>query len=300
MIRLLPILKHSAFMKKLLLLTDFSEASCHALDYARSFFGDTVADFHLLCVHPPESTAAYNPIYSHEASRTAYDDQLNDMLTQLRQQATTDWHTFRSSACPGNWLDVVGRSLTVETYDFVVMGSQKDGTNVLFGTSAVSLTRQLKANVMVIPVNALAGVIRRVVLATDFAHLKNAKLLSPLKDLVRFKGADLTLLTIDVPDKNAVQAEQEIHIRKFLAPIEPIIRRVKAATASEGIDMYLAGSQADILAMIPGLKEDAGGLTWESRTYTPPVPVLILYDDGSSDQPQPQLIDNRPNEAYAL
>jgi hypothetical protein len=39
-------------MKKILLLTDLSEASRNALTFARSFFSDTVADFHLLCVYP--------------------------------------------------------------------------------------------------------------------------------------------------------------------------------------------------------------------------------------------------------
>lgn len=284
-------------MKKLLLLTDFSEASRHALDYARSFFSDSVADFHLLCVYPPESTAAYNPMYCHEASHTAYADQLNDILTQVRREATTNWHTYRSAVCPGTWLDIIGKSLDMESYDFVVMGAQKDGTSALFGHCAIALTRQLKANVLVVPVNALAGSIRRVVLATDFARLKNAKLLGPLKDMVTLKGADLTLLTIDVPDKNAIQAEQELHIRKFLAPVDPIISHLKATTASEGIDMYLAKRPVNLLVMIPAVKHDTGARTWESRTYTPPVPVLTLYDDGHTDQPQ--RIEDLANVAYA-
>jgi nucleotide-binding universal stress UspA family protein len=272
-------------MKKLLLLTDFSEASRHALDYARSFFSDTVADFHLMCVTPSESTAAYNPIYCHETSRTAYADQLNDMLTQLRREATTDWHTYRSSVCPGAWLDVVGKSLDMEPYDFVVMGSQKDGTITLFDHSAVALTRQLKANVIVVPVNSPTGETRRVVLATDFARLKNAKLLSPLKELVTLKGADLTLLSVDVPNKNAIRVEKELHIRKFLAPIEPIVSHLRGTTASEGIDTYLTRNQVDLLVMIPAEKPDTSAQSWESRTYTPPVPVLTLYDNGHNDQP---------------
>lgn len=273
-------------MKKLLVLTDFSEASRHALDYARSFFSDTVADFHLLCVSPEAtSLAPYNPIYCHEASRTAYADQLNDILTQLRMQATTDWHTYRSSVCPGTWPDVIGKSLEMEPYDFVVMGSQQEGTITLFGHCAIALTRQLKANVIVVPANTPVGEIRRVVLATDFARLKNAKLLSPLKELVTLKGADLTLLSIDVPNKKAIRAEQELHIRKFLAPIEPIISHLRATTASEGIETYLTRNQVDLLVMIPVEKYDTGTRSWESRAYTPSVPVLTLYDNGHNDQP---------------
>lgn len=268
-------------MKKLLILTDFSEASRHALDYARSFFGSTVANFHLLCVSPPASAIADNQ----KASGTAYTDQLNDILTQLRWEATTDWHTFRSSTCPGTWLDVVGKSLALEPYDFVVMGSQEDGTSALFGHCTIALTRQLKANVIVVPVNSPAGETRRVVLAADFARLKNAKLLSPMKELVMLKGADLTLLSIDVPLKNTIRVEQELHIRKFLFPIEPIVSHLRAATASEGIDTYLTRNQVDLLVMIPAEKPDTSTQSWESRTYTPPVPVLTLYDNGHNDQP---------------
>ncbi len=291
------LINNAEFMKKLLLLTDFTEASRHALDYARSFFSDTVTDFHLLCVYPPESTAAYSPIYCHGASHTPYADQLNAILIQLRREATTDWHTYRSAVCPGAWLDIIGKSLDREPYDYVVMGSQKDGTSTLFGHCAVALTRQLKANVLVVPVNVLASTVRRVVLATDFARLKNAKLLGPLKDVVTLKGADLTLLAIDVPDKNAILAEQELHIRKFLAPVDPNISHLKATTASEGIDLYLAKRQVNLLVMIPALKDDTSALTWASRTYTPPIPVLTLYDDGHTDQPQ--RLGDLANVAYA-
>ncbi len=281
----LPSTEHAESMKKLLVLTDFSEASRHALDYARSFFSDTVADFHLLCVSPPASAAAHNSIYNQKASGTAYTDQLNDMLVPLRWEATTDWHTFRSSTCPGTWLDIIEKSLALEPYDFVVMGSQEDGTAALFGHCAIALIRQLKANVLVLPVGIPVGETRRVVLATDFAQLKNAKLLSPVKELVMRKGADLTLLTIDVPNKNLVQAKQELHIRKFLTPVEPIISRLKATTASEGIDLYLTKSQVDLLVMIPAVKHGTGAQSWALRAYTPPVPVLTLYDNGHTDQP---------------
>ena len=284
-------------MKKILVLTDFSEASSHALDFARAFFSDTVADFHLLCVYPPASTGSYNPLRI-EASRTAYEDQLNDIVMTLRAEATTDWHTFRSLACPGIWIDIIEQALELEVYDYVVMGSQKDGTNELFGNSAIALTRQLKANVLVIPVDFLIGAVRRLVLATDFARMKNAKLLGPVKDLVVLKGSTLTLLTIKILGKNTILVKQELHIRKFLTPIEPVISRIQAYNASDGIDAYLARNQVDLLVMIPYYKDDPNRLTWKSRVYTPAVPLLTLYDDGSNDQPK--LIEDRLNADQVL
>lgn len=289
-------------MKKILLLTDFSEASQHALDFARSFFGDTVADFHLLCIYPLETDGFHSPMYGAETARVAYAERLNDVVMALRRQATTDWHTFRSSACPGHVLDVVEKSLKVEDYDFVVVGAMKDGTNELFGNSAIALTRQLKANVLVVPVGAVAGPVREVILAADFANLKNSKLLGPIKELVALKGSILTLLTIDTPDKEAIDVEREIHIRTFLKPIEPTIARLEAPDVRPGIDAYLASHQVDLLVMIPHYKPWVDPLLSntgpQSRAYTPPVPLITLYDDDSNDRPL--VVEDLSNVDHAL
>ena len=221
---------------------------------------------------------------------------------ELRRRATTDWHTFRSTACPRNVLEVVEKSLDVEAYDFVVVGAKKDGTNELFGNSAIGLTRQLKANVLVVPVNALAGPVREVALAADFANLKNSKLMGPIKELVTLKGATLTLLTIDTPDKKAIRAEQELHIRKFLKPIELTIARLKAPVVRQGIDSYLASHSVDLLVMIPQYREWVDPLLTntetQARAYTPPVPLITLYDDDSNDRPL--LIEDLSNADQAL
>ncbi|MGO8609027.1 universal stress protein, partial [Rhizobium johnstonii] len=62
-------------MKKILVLTDFSEASRHALQFARSFFSDTVAEFHLLCVYPVEEDSFYSRNHVAQTACTAFAEQ---------------------------------------------------------------------------------------------------------------------------------------------------------------------------------------------------------------------------------
>lgn len=277
-------------MKKILLLTDLSEASHNALQFARSFFSDTLADFHLLCVHPVEPGSLHNPLLVIDATRSAYADQLDGVVTRLRREATNDWHTFRSTACRGQLIEVVQRSLEAEAYEFVVIGPNPDDANGSFGNGAIALIRQLKANVLVVPVDAHPGLVRQVVLAADFAHLDNAKLLGPVKDLVTLKGAALILLTIDTPGKDIIYVEQEAHIRQFLAPVAPTIARLQAGSAKQGIDAYLAGHPVDLLVTIPrrsgGTDALAENTTTHAQPFSPPVLLLTLYDDGSTDHPQ--------------
>ncbi|MBO0935414.1 universal stress protein [Fibrella sp. HMF5335] len=289
-------------MKKILLLTDFSEAAHNALHFTRSFFSDTVADFHLLCAHPVEADPFYSQKHVTQTAHTAFSEQLFNLVTDLRQQATTNWHTYRATALPGPLLSVVQGVLTTDNYDYVVVGAKKDGTSVLFGNTATTLIRQLEANVLVIPVDARPKPVRSVVLATDFARLKNCKLLCPLKELVTLKGATLTLLTIDTPGKQPVHTEQEVRIRQFLLPIEPAVARLQAPDPRQGIDAYLAGHPVDLLVTIPHHKGWIDALNGTSVTrslaYTPPVPMLTIYDNGHSDQPR--LINDLSNLDYAL
>lgn len=289
-------------MKKILVLTDFSEASSHALQFARSFFSDTVAEFHLLCVYPVESDGFYSQNHVAQTARTAFGEQLMHMVTDLRRDATSDWHTFRSSARPGNLVEVVRQYVDQDMYDYVVIGAKKDGTNELFGNSATALIRQITANVLIVPIDTKPGAVRHVVVATDFSTLKNCRLLCPVKDFVALKDAALTLLTIDTPGKKVSQTDRESRIRQFLWPVEPTVTRLQAPTVRQGIDAYLAGHPVDLLVTIPKHKGWSDALTGNSVTrwlaYTPPVPLLTLYDDGTSDKPR--LIDDLSTMDYAL
>jgi hypothetical protein len=290
-------------MKKILILTDFSQASHHALAFARSFFSDTLAEFHLLTIYPAETDGFSGLKHNDKTALASSTDQLLTIVTKLHQEATNDWHTFRMSAQPGHPLDVVEQAIEAEPYDFVVIGPHTNGTNELFGNSAITLVHRLKANIVVVPTDAPSGTVYRIVLAADFANLKNAKLLSPLKELVTLKGASLTLLTIDTPDKDTIHVEQEAHIREFLTPIKPTIARIAAKSAKEGIDAYLADHQVDLLVTIPRHKGIASALSGtgisHAQAYTPSVPLLTLYDDDSNDLPN-SLIDATQNVDYSL
>lgn len=289
-------------MKKILLLTDFSEASHNALHYIRSFLSDTVADIHLLCAYPLETDGFYEPAYVAQTAKNAFSDQLEDIVAGLRREAVNDWHTFRATARAGSLLEAVQAMIGADQYDLVVVGAKKDGTSELFGNSATTLVRQLRVNVMVIPADALPHPVSHVVLAADFANLRNCKLLLPLKELVTLKGARLTMLTVDVPQKGVIRPEQELRIRSFLKPISPLVAHVQADKPKLGIRQFVDTHPVDLLVIIPRHKNWQDVLTGASVTrslaFVPPVPMITLYDDGRSDQPV--LINDLSHLDYAL
>ena len=198
-------------------------------------------------------------------------------------------------------IEVVQRSLEAGGYDVVIIGTNADDADGGFGNGAIDLICQLKANVLAVPVNAHPGLIRQVVLAADFVHLDNAKLLDPVKDLVILKRAAPVLLTIDTPGKDIIYMEREDHIRQFLLPVPPTIARLQADSAQQGVDAYLAGHPVDMLVTVPHRtgETDAltGTITTHARPFSPPVLLLTLYDDGGNDHPQPV---NEPSAMNAV
>jgi hypothetical protein len=89
-----------------------------------------------------EPDGFYTPKHVGRTAQTAFTDQLHDLVTELRRESDTTWHTFRYSARPGTLLEVVQQAVETEPYDYVVIGAKKEGVNELFGNSAATLIRQ--------------------------------------------------------------------------------------------------------------------------------------------------------------
>ncbi|WP_338868998.1 universal stress protein [Spirosoma sp. SC4-14] len=289
-------------MKKVLVLTDFSEASHNALRFTRSLFADTDTDFHLLCVYPIEPDGFYGQKHVKETACTAFTDSLQELAQTMRTQPVLATHTFRSTALPGTLLDAVQSVLDEDAFDLVVLGSKKEGTNVLFGNSATTLVRQLQTNVLIVPSDSVPQPVRHIVLAADVRNQKGCNLLAPVKDMVIQKEAELTLLMIDTPGRKNVHPERETCLRQYLTPVIPTVARIQAPNVRQGIDTYLDGHVVDLLVMIPRHKGWTDILTGSSVTrslaFAPPVPLLTLYDNGLSDQAH--TMSDLSNLDYAL
>ncbi|MBO0930303.1 universal stress protein [Fibrella aquatilis] len=289
-------------MKKILVLTDFSVASRHALQFARSFFSDTAADFHLLYPHLADPDGIEVPDFVAEMTHLTYAAGPADTAAGLPGQPSADWHTFRSSNKLGQPMAMVEQSVAQEVYDLVVVGPHETSSDDLFGNSAITLIRLLKANVLVVPANIPVKAVEQVVLAVDFARLTNLHLLDPVKELVLLKGAVLTLLSIATPDKKVVNVTQETQIRQYLSPIDPTVAHIQAPSAKQGIDAYLESHPVDLLVTMPKYNghpvHSSGNSHVRARAFSPHVLLLTIYDGQSGALPHH--IEDLSNLDFAL
>lgn len=271
-------------MKKILLLTDFSEVSKHAIRFAQALFKGVPAKFCLVNAYPLQGDL-YGMGLLLEASQENAGQQLYQLQKSLKQEDGPPYHAFRSLAVPGGPVGAVESILASEHFDFVVVGATGAGNSEWLGSVATALIRQLKTNVLVVPATAPIRPMQQVVLAADYQTIRPVHVLNPLKDLIRLRNAELTLLTIHKPDNPETllsEISQDLLTDYFL-DIRTHRYTLDDERVLHGIEGYLATHPADLLVTIPHQKGLFEALTGQSLTrqlaYHPRVPLLALSDN---------------------
>ncbi|GAB4049780.1 universal stress protein [Spirosoma litoris] len=273
-------------MYTILLLTDFSAASRHAIAYTQALFGDTAVDFCLLHVCPlePEMEFAGATLLA-ERWQTA-EASLNRLQQELAQAPEPIYHTYRTLLRMGEPTGVVNQLLVKETtkFDLVVLGATGSGWSELAGSVATAMVREAKTNVLVVPDDAPIRPVDRLVLATDYQSIIDVQSLRFLSELANRKAASLTLLTIENPLGTKAPAS-ELSRQYVLRALESVLTdtyTIHDDNVLHGIDAYIKTHTVDLLVMLPHHKSFFDVLLHKSVSrsvaFHPSVPLLSLYD----------------------
>lgn len=277
-------------MYKVLLLTDFSTASQHAIAHAQTLFDDVATDFCLLHVFPIEPELGYGSAFVLADERQAAEQSLEKLQHTLTEQPVPDYHTYRNMVAVGDLEGAVAQLVKQEAFDVVVVGATGAGQSKLFGSVATGIIRRAKTNVLVIPASAAIRPLKQVVLATNYTSVNDSESLVILKELVSRKAAQLTLLTIEKPGKaNQKPSEvDQLYVEHALEATQDDEYIIRDENVQHGIDTYLDTHTVDMLVMIPHHKSVVDVLLNTSVTravaFNPRVPLLTLYDTALADK----------------
>jgi len=277
-------------MYKVLLLTDFSAASQHAIAYAQTLFDDVSTDFCLLHVFPLEPELGYGSAFLLADERETTEKSLEKLQQTITQQPVPAYHTYRNMVAVGDLEGAVAQLVKQEAFDAVVVGATGAGQSKLFGSVATGIIRRGKTNVLVIPASAAIRPLKQVVLATNYQSVNDAESLVLLKELVSRKAAQLTLLTIEKPGKPDQKPSEvdQLYVEHALEATQNDEYIIRDEDVQHGIDAYLDTHTVDLLVMIPHHKSVVDVLLNNSVTrsvaFNPRVPLLALYDTALADK----------------
>jgi len=291
-------------MYKILLLTDFSAASRHAIAFAQALFADTAVDFCLLNTYLVEPELDYSSVMLLEERREAIEAGMHKFKLSITQQPVPAYHTYTTKVMLGDPTGVVNQLLSEEYFDLIVLGASGSGNSQLFGSVATGLTRQVNTNVLVVPTTAPIRPLEHAVLATDYTSVNNAESFTILNDLLSRKAAQLTLLTIENashPEDKASEPNRQYVLRAF-ENIPSDSYTIHDADVLHGIQEYLAVHTVDLLVMLPHHKSFMDVIFNRSVSravaYRPPVPLLTLYDDITPSVSEDSETDQVPFTTY--
>ncbi|WP_064196625.1 MULTISPECIES: universal stress protein [Emticicia] len=271
-------------MKKILLPTDFSRASERAIHYALAMFSDTACEFTLLNTYTT-NTQPEIAMYVLDDLKANAENLMGGFMKGLKQFDNESLHTFRAEYMPVSTASAIEILNQTNQYDLVVLGASGVGNNLLFGSVATDVVRNVKANTLIIPNNTPITPIKNVAMAVDYNEVSDLKVFDNLKDLLAQKDAQLTLLTVLKDNQSADEldglAKYEYH--NYFSDVKVNDFYIKNADVEKGIKEFLEIHRADLLVMVSRHHSFLDVIFNRSVTrkfaYHPSVPLLSIYDE---------------------
>lgn len=271
-------------MKKILLPTDFSKASERAIHYALAMFNDTACEFTLLNTYTT-NTQPEIAMYVLDDLKINAENLMEKFLKGLKQFDNESFHTFKTEYMPVSAASAIEILNQTHQYDLVVLGASGAGNNLFFGSVATDVVRNVTANTLVIPANAVISPLKNVVMAVDYNQVSDLKVFDNLKDLLARKDAQLTLLTVLKDNQSADEldglAKYEYH--NYFNDVKVNDYYIKNSDVEKGIKEFLDIHRADLLVMVSRHHSFLDVIFNRSVTrkfaYHPSVPLLSIYDE---------------------
>ncbi|MFT4155682.1 universal stress protein [Parafilimonas sp.] len=246
-------------MKSILIPTDFSDTSYHTISYgialAKALSTEKIVIYNAYQPYVPEDPE-YNPVSLSDLE--LYKEIGEQGMQKIKDVFQGGMPSSIELICEVDYNVVESGIIEVsEKYNagLIIMNVSSTGAleNLLFGSTAVSLSRHSKIPVLIVPAEAKFTKLDKMLLAID---LKNTKTISPIphiRQLLDITHAQLDALHVLVHEKDTEEVrEEDIEFLKTnFAGYKTQYFVEKAHTLTDGINDFADEHQSDMIIMIP-------------------------------------------------
>jgi nucleotide-binding universal stress UspA family protein len=275
-------------MNTLLIPLDFSETSDNALSYAVGLANYLVADIVLLHVVPlPMTGNGYEVLtYTVKDSLEAARELLKQKSSQLKSEhGLLGDVSFVSEV--GDLNSIINDYTSKKAVDLIVMGISGYGTKaeqVLFGSNAVSVSRESKVPVLIIPKSYQYKRITGIAYASQYdCHMKEHLGLIQIKDIGSIFNAQLNVLHV-IPDNHLIdqaEAEADLYVEEKLENTNHKTFILSQDRASVALLDFINAHHIDIIVLEQKKQSFFHRLIYPSTTkevaFNSPIPILTIH-----------------------
>lgn len=275
-------------MKTVLVPIDFSETSDNALFYATNLATDLFANLILLHVNSI-------PVYNNEYNILPYtvNDSLEIGLNSLKEKANLlkEKFDFKGNVeCfveVGDLKSVVFDFINKKTIDLIVMGITGQETaieKVLFGSNAVSISRESSIPVFIIPKTYLYKDIKSIAYACEYdVNVTEQSGLQQIKNISNLFNASLSVLHV-IPDfhlMNEIESETDLFIEQNLEKTSHKTFILSENRPSTALLDFIKTHGVDVIVLEQKKHSFIHKLIYPSTTkevaFSSPIPVLTIH-----------------------
>jgi len=275
-------------MNTILVPLDFSEVADNALLYAVNIANSLSANLILLHVNSV-------PIYNNEYGLVSYavnegkDDVMN-LLIEKGNLLKKDNVLIGDVECfceVGEFHSVMANYIVNKEVDFIVMGVTGHSTSmgkVLFGSNAVSISRESKIPVFIIPKNYTFKKISNIAYACEYdTHISEQTGLIQMQNIAAMFNANLSVLHV-VPDNhliNEVESETDLFVEQKLQKTTHKTFILSEDKASVALLDFIKTHDVDVIVMEQKKHSFIHNLIYPSTTkevvFSSPIPILTIH-----------------------
>lgn len=275
-------------MKTLLVATDYSKPSLNAVKYAADLAVRTKSKLILFHVFHAPIVMSEVPVVMPSIDEMEEEciKELGKIEKKLKAKYGIKLHLDKQVKC-GLAVDEIIQYVKESKTDLVVVGMQGAGliAEKLSGSTSTSLINKADFPVLIINEKVKYKSLKKIVLATDYAEIKNPEVLNPLKKLVQlFKSHIYILNVLNKADNRPTitEAIAGIKLEKVVEDLNHSFHYIKNNDVIEGLNEFVVANKIDLTVMIPRkhslLKNILKEPTTKRMAFHTETPLLTLHE----------------------
>ena len=268
-------------MKKILIATDFSNASKNASQYAIELAKISGAKIILYNVYIPHA-----PI--NEGIALEF---VQDKKNRNRQLLESEAVFLRKYGIEVEVLvnesERMSEILSIEksrNVDLVVVGIQESEvlTGFTFANMITDLIKETIVPLIIIPEKSIFKKIERMAFAVDFNLETELEMHKPIKDLLQLFNPQIFILNV-VKENEEIRPDKKVsehNIEKYFENIEHIYSFIQHNDVANGLKEFISQNNIDLITMIPHKHNLFQNIFFESKTkqmvFNTKIPLIIF------------------------
>lgn len=241
-------------MKKIFLLTDFSDAARNATDYALELFGANDVEYTLINTYALPDSGAEMLISFNDILRQESEEGLEKELNLIRQTLPGQKSTVKTISEYGYLSNVMEKMTIREKPDFIVLGTTgaTGFRRFFFGSNTSAVLRRIHCPALIVPPKCSFSKPKHIAFASDMELIPGHIFFQPLTDIVHKYQAQLSVVHVQAEEiiAGAVPVMEDLRLRHMFRNTPYQFFEIKGRNPINSIYDFVHTNKVDILSMI--------------------------------------------------